>query len=248
MTGVTAAEAAGSGWRAWQLVALVAVPPALVVGLVAGLASASAVVGVVVLVVVGVVVAVAVRRVAPGRALAALGGSPADQVRHARLLNLVDGLAAGAGVRLPDVRVVDAPGLNLAVAGTDDGQGWLVVTQGLVDQLTRMELEGVVATGIAALRGGGLLAATLSAGVGGLAGSRTLPAGRDQAADEAAVALTRYPPGLVAAYKRMEELGTAVTGARPAAAHLWMADPVVPGRPSTTRLSIPARVDALNEL
>jgi heat shock protein HtpX len=41
----------------------------------------------------------------------------------------------------------------------------------------------------------------------------------------AAVSLTRYPPGLVTALEKMNQSTTAVRGASPAIAHLWLVPP-----------------------
>jgi hypothetical protein len=57
--------------------------------------------------------------------------------------------------------------------------------------------------------------------------------------DVAAVSLTRYPPGLLAALEKMNGVDTQVRGASPAIGHLWL---VPPG----TRLE--ERIDALREL
>ena len=71
----------------------------------------------------------------------ALGGAPADAREHARLLNLVDALCATVGTGHPDVRVREEPGLNAAVCGRSRRTATLVVTQGLLDELNRIELE-----------------------------------------------------------------------------------------------------------
>ena len=74
-----------------------------------------------------------------------LGGAVADDVSHARLLNLVDGLCATIGTTPPEVRIRNEAGLNAAVCGRRRRTATMVVTQGLLAELTRVELEGVVA-------------------------------------------------------------------------------------------------------
>jgi len=71
---------------------------------------------------------------------------------------------------------------------------------------------------------------------------------RDLLLDQAAVALTRYPPGLASALSRLEHVGTTVGAASPESAHLWMADPgvSVPGMPPRPALEL--RIEALRLL
>src|SRR5436189_214796 len=74
--------------------------------------------GVVVLVVVGVALAAWARLAGDRRVLSAIGGRKADPVTDARLMNLAEGLSISAGLRQPQLRVVDSPGLNAIAAGT----------------------------------------------------------------------------------------------------------------------------------
>ena len=72
-----------------------------------------------------------------------------------------------------------------------------------------------------------------------------LPGERDARADMAAVSLTRYPPGLVAALEKLRTDGTAVHSAVQATAHLWIAPPLAPDRPPGGRPPLGERIDAL---
>ena len=71
---------------------------------------------------------------------------------------------------------------------------------------------------------------------------------RDLLLDRAAVALTRYPPGLIGALEVFERVGTVILRPDPATAHLWLADPgaSVPGMPA--RPSLDLRIEALRLL
>lgn len=71
--------------------------------------------------------------------------------------------------------------------------------------------------------GGALLApsATWARLITGVAGASHL-----SATDRQAVALTRYPPGLVAALHELEERGTVVAAGLRSTAHLWLAAPI----------------------
>ncbi len=175
----------------------------------------------------------------------ALGGAPADAREHARLLNLVDALCATVGTGHPDVRVREEPGLNAAVCGRSRRTATLVVTQGLLDEMNRIELEGVVAQQLTRIRSHDMLPATVTVATLGIGATFLSPHEPVTAMDRAAVSFTRYPPGLISALEKMEAKGTEVRGASRATAQLWFADPGV-GRAPVTPLK--DRVDALREL
>jgi heat shock protein HtpX len=225
---------------------LAAIPAAVVAGVVA-------VVGIVVTVVVGVpvlallVVAVAVglffaasaaiRQQAPAVALAATGSHPVTEADEPRLHNLVEGLCVGIGLQPPRLRVIeDATANALAVARSVDDAD-LVVTRGLLDRLSLVELEAVLAHELARIRRGDAIVGALAGAVLG-GGGRVVPAtvvapitraivGRgdpiESWSDLAAVEITRYPPGLVAALDKIA--GADPSGAPPtdpSVAHLWI--------------------------
>ena len=175
----------------------------------------------------------------------ALGGQAVDPVRNARLVNLVDGLCATIGTRRPDLRVRDESGLNAAVCGRRRRRATLVVTQGLLDEMSRMELEGVVAQQLTRIRCHDMLPATVSVATLGIGATILSPPEPITAMDRAAVSFTRYPPGLISALEKMAAKGTAVRGATRATAHLWFADPGGTTEPLT---SLKDRIEALREL
>lgn len=223
-----------------------ALAPALVLGLV-GLIGGP-IVAVVVFVVVLALVAAWLTRAGARQVLAGLSARPADPVGDARLVNLVDGLCTAAGVRAPRLLVADDTTCNLLVAGRRSDDMVLVATRGLLDHLSRIELEGVLAEGLVRIRQGDVLPATVAAATFGLA-ARFAIAGigaRDEAVDRAAAALTLYPPALARALDTMDEHGTEVVGARAVTAPLWLADPR-PGAPSG-RPALATRAAALREL
>jgi heat shock protein HtpX len=185
-----------------------------------------------------------------GRADAAgIGGDIADRQVHARFYNLAEGLCTVAGVKLPELRVLDSDGLNVATEGRDTGQATVVATTGLLAALTRMELEGVVAAALAEIRRGDTRPATIAAAAGGIGARVALEADRDRLVDEAAALLTRYPPGLISAYRKFAATGTAVAGANRRTAYLWLADPAPSGAPAVSyRTSLAERIEALEVL
>ncbi len=211
------------------------------------------------------------RRAAPAGLAHVLGGAPVSPAEQPRLVNLVEGLCVTSGVAEPELRLIDEPSANAAVFG-DPHSGVIVVTRGLVESLGRVELEGVLAECLWRLRTSDAdlagLVATFRAGPALRATGPNPPAGWDRRrgsllecfdehrhllADQGAVSITKYPPGLASALARMHEVGTAVTSATWGSAHLWICPPIPAGSgdsgvdaagfPPTT-----VRVDALGEL
>jgi hypothetical protein len=150
-------------------------------------------------------------------------------VGEARLLNLVEGLAPNAGLPRPRCLVVDDPAVNALTVGRDPRHGCLVMTSALLGSLSRMELEAVVAHGLVRLRDGGTSGPTLAlamTGPGSLLDRAVVEAPGPELVDLAAVALTRYPPGLLGALKVVAAAGvSAPAGASRVIGPLWLAPP-----------------------
>ncbi|MBX3313538.1 MAG: M48 family metalloprotease [Actinobacteria bacterium] len=217
------------------------------------------------------------------------GGTPVDPERHARLINVVDGLCLATGVPAPALEVVDDPAANALIAGRNERDAVLLVTTGLLDATDRVALEGAIAHQLVQLRDGGLASATLTVttvglplllvdrllhrgdGAGGgvaallgpataLSSLRRLGIGGDRQtwADLDAVAVTRYPPGLLAALEACRRTGTVVASGTRSTAHLWMAEPIATderagalaerNRAFVGPRSLDERIDILREL
>ncbi|MGI8753795.1 MAG: hypothetical protein ACR2MN_16080 [Acidimicrobiales bacterium] len=242
--------------RAQVLVAAGALLPAIVLGLIALVLGP--IVAVVVFVVVATVTATWLWGAGERQVLASLGGRPASASSDARLLNLIDGLCTTAGLRQPRVMVTPHSGLNLLVAGRSADDAVLAVTTGLVDNLSRIELEGVLADGLVQIRRGDIIPVTVAVATFGLGARWAAGAGdHDTDVDGAGVALTRYPPALVSAFETMDRLGTALPDVPSSVAGMWLADPRPPagpgsgrggGTPSPRRPALAERVSALREL
>lgn len=233
--------------RALRTAAAFAAAPAVVLGVILGL-TVGWVIGVVVLAVVGAAAFGWARTGGDRVVVARLGGRPADPVSDARLCNLVEGLCTGAGVRQPRVLVVDSPGLNALAAGTSSRRGLLAVTSGLLDELSRIELEAVLAEQLWMIRHDEVIPLTVLAATFGIGRSLALSPDRDVAADQGALSLTRYPPALASALEKVEAKGPAVAGQPAAMAELWLADPRSPAPGSPGRLPLVERIEALREL
>ena len=101
-------------------------------------------------------------------ALAMSHARPADPVEHARLHNLVEGLCIAGGLPKPRVYVVDDDAPNAFATGRDPKHAAVAVTTGLLDKLTRIELEGVLAHELSHVKNYDILVSTLAVTMVGL--------------------------------------------------------------------------------
>lgn len=204
------------------------------VGLVAGVAAGAG------------VVALAVSR-ADAVALRRAGAVPADPAVHARYHNVVEGLCVAAGVTKPDLFVIDDPSLNALSVGREARAASLAVTTGLLDSLSRIELEGVLAHELSHVRQLDILPSTIAVTLVGLLAPglvpRVLGARRESLADVTGVSLTRYPPGLISALEKVRDDPAAPPSSDRAIAHLWIEAPA-----EQTHPPLDERIQALREL
>ncbi|HWC13508.1 MAG TPA: M48 family metallopeptidase [Actinomycetota bacterium] len=87
---------------------------------------------------------------------------PADEVRHAQLHNVVEGLSIAAGIPKPRVYVVEDGAPNAFATGRNPEHAAVAVTTGLVAKLDRDELEGVVAHELAHVKNRDTLVMTIA--------------------------------------------------------------------------------------
>jgi heat shock protein HtpX len=204
-----------------------------------------------------------------------------------RLHNIVEGISIAAGVPKPAVYVVPEQAPNAFATGRDPEHSSIAVTQGLLDMMNRVELEGVIGHELAHVQDRDILVGTIVATLvgaivlvsefflrfwwigggsrrrdssgdgGGIFGIALLVIGillmilapiagqviklavsrnREYLADAQGALLTRYPPGLISALRKIGASPTAMRSANNATAHLWLSQPSrLPGE-STTRL------------
>ncbi len=188
---------------------------------------------------------------------------PAAEAQHPRLHNVVEGLCIAGGLPKPRLYVVadDAP--NAFATGRNPRHAAIGVTSGLLEKLNRVELEGVLAHELSHIKSYDTLVSTLAVTlVGVVTGGRLVPLTvsrrRELLADVSSVALTRYPPGLISALRKLRDDATVVRSGSRATAHLWIEPPAAPvaseGRgPWLNRLfethpSLDERISALGEL
>jgi heat shock protein HtpX len=192
-----------------------------------------------------------------------------------RLHNIVEGLAIAAGVPKPRVYIVPEQAPNAFATGRDPEHSSIAVTQGLLDMMNRVELEGVIGHEMSHVVDRDILYGTIIATLvgavvllseffmrawwwGGLRGRRGNDSGggvvtlvifivgftlmvlapligqliklavsrnREYLADAQGAMLTRYPPGLISALKKIEVAPHAMRSANNATAHLWLEQP-----------------------
>jgi len=73
------------------------------------------------------------------------GAKAADPEAHRQLRNVVEEMAIAAGVPPPKTYVIPSAGMNAFAAGRRPEEASVAVTTGLLERLTREELQGVVA-------------------------------------------------------------------------------------------------------
>ncbi len=205
-------------------------------------------------------------------ALAAAHARPADGPEYQRYHNLVEGLCIAAGLPKPRLYVVDDPAPNAFATGRNPKHAALAVTTGLLGEMNRVELEGVIAHELSHIKNYDILASTVavtavgaivlladlglrfwifggdrdestSAGLGIILAiasiallifapiaaqlmQLSMSRKRELLADATGVQLTRYPPGLASALKKLETDQAVVRHATRATAQLWIESPL----------------------
>lgn len=171
-------------------------------------------------------------RSALDRLVNGLGVAPMSTETSPRWANVVDGVGVTSGVDDVELMVLDRPEANALAAASSDRRV-IVVTSGLIEQLSLIELEGVAANLLGRLKDGSARYGTVMYGLLGPLLNGIEPAGRLLAdglgeqrsvqTDLAAVRITRYPPGLAAALDHLDGIGTVIPNVDASTAHLWLA-------------------------
>jgi heat shock protein HtpX len=87
---------------------------------------------------------------------------PADPEVYKRLHNLVEGLCIASGLPKPRVYVVQDPAPNAFATGRNPKHAAIAVTTGLLEQMNRVELEGVLAHELSHIKNYDILVSTLA--------------------------------------------------------------------------------------
>lgn len=229
--------------------------PAVIVGLVvAGLAALFApwLVALMVGVVFGLALAWWLHQRAPNAVISAMNVEPLEGSGEYELRNLVDGLCVTHGLAMPKLWLHPSSSANAAVIGRQNSDHHLVVTQGLLDTLDRLELEAVIARELCQVRDSDdvalLWASLVTLPGGGFINrftERVLDDRLTVETDLEGVALTRYPPGLARALAKLNNGGAIDVPA--ATTHLWLVAPDGT-QSSPAHPAVVERIDTLLEL
>ncbi len=262
----------------WRTFALFLGSVALLVGLgyVFGALFRAGVVGVVFALVLAGILSITSYRYGDRLVLAAARAKRVSKQEEPRLYNLVEGLCIAAGMNtVPALYIVPEAAPNAFATGRDPKHSSIAVTRGLLDQLNRVELEGVLAHELSHVTNRdilvGTVAATLAGAVvlmselmlrwfwwGGARGRRggdreggggfaliavlgivlallaplfaqlirlSISRRREYLADASGAMMTRYPPGLASALKKIAADPTPMRVTNNATAHLWLSPP-----------------------
>jgi heat shock protein HtpX len=189
------------------------------------------------------------RRRLERRVLAETGARLAGPGEHERVRNLLEGLAIAAGLPAPRFAVVEDPAPNSFGVGTRPKRTIVAVTTGLVEKLSRDELEAILAYEVSrmgswdvalaswtvALTGGAIAARDSDNLVSLLLG--WLPTrvaewlqtwaltGQTRERDRVAIHFTRNPASLVRALEQLDEDPSQVGRVTRATAPLWVEFP-----------------------
>ena len=198
---------------------------------------------------------------------------PADPQSFPKLHNIMEGLSIAAGIPKPALYVIPEQAPNAFATGRNPEHASVAVTEGLLQALNRVELEGVLAHELAHVKNRDMLVSTLAAtlvgvvvllagwmrwglfwgggrgrdrgGGGGafpililigLVAAILAPLGaqlirfavsrrREFLADADGALLTRYPPGLASALRKIGSAPNTMRVANNATAHLWFSQP-----------------------
>jgi heat shock protein HtpX len=197
---------------------------------------------------------------------------PATPEEHPKLHNIVEGLCIATGMPKPSLYVIPEQAPNAFATGRDPEHSSIAVTEGLLQTMNRVELEGVLAHELSHVKNRDMLVGTLAAtlvGVvvllagwmrwglffgggrgrdrGGGGGNPIIlivalvamilaPLGaqlirfavsrrREYLADADGALMTRYPPGLASALRKIGASTNTMRVANNATAHLWFNQP-----------------------
>lgn len=269
-------EQIASNKRRTAVLVLGAVVFLALIGYVIGAMTSSGVVGLVLALVVAIVMSLGSYFYGDRLVLASTRAKEVSAGEQPRLHNIVEGLAIAAGIPKPRVYIVPERALNAYATGRDPEHSSIAVTQGLLEALNRVELEGVIGHELAHVQDRDILVGTVVATLvgaavllseffmrawfwGGIGGRRggdrgggavslvllvvgivmlilapivgqiirlAVSRNREYLADAQGAMLTRYPPGLIGALRKIEAGATIpMHSANNATAHLWLNQP-----------------------
>jgi len=95
------------------------------------------------------------------------GARPIEKKDNPELYRVVENLCITAGIPMPKIYIIPSQQPNAFATGRDEKHAAVVVTQGLLDKLERVELEGVLSHEISHIRNKDILLGTVVAALVG---------------------------------------------------------------------------------
>lgn len=164
--------------------------------------------------------------------LGALGAHPisSDDPKNQTVIDVVREMALAARIPTPRIDLIDDPSPNAFAIGRDPEHSVIGVTQGLLDQMNREELQGVIAHEMAHIRNCDTQLTTMVTAMFRVFGPRVvstlLSREREYLADASAVEFTRNPTALIRALEHMARTESPLRCATPGTAQLFIVDPL----------------------
>jgi len=103
----------------------------------------------------------------PAMVISAVGARRVLRAEDEVLHDVVDEMAVAAGARPPAIYMIDSSAMNALATGLGPGKAAIIVTSGLRQRLTRDQLQGVVAYGMARIQNGDIHLVTVVAALMG---------------------------------------------------------------------------------
>jgi heat shock protein HtpX len=166
--------------------------------------------------------------------LGKMGARPisSDQPKNQAVIDVVREMALAARIPTPRIDLIDDPSPNAFAIGRDPEHSIICVTRGLVDQMDREELQGVIGHEIAHIRNCDTRLTTMVTamfgGFGVFSGrliSKMLSRDREFLADASAIEFTRNPTALIRALEHIAKTESPLRCASPGTAQLFIVDP-----------------------
>jgi heat shock protein HtpX len=164
--------------------------------------------------------------------LGALGAHPisSDAPKNQTVIDVVHEMALAARIPTPRIDLIDDSSPNAFAIGRDPEHSVICVTQGLLDQMDREELQGVIGHEIAHIRNYDTRLTTMVTamfrGFGPRVISILLSREREYLADASAVEFTRNPTALIRALEHIAKTESPLRCATPTTAQLFIVDPL----------------------
>jgi heat shock protein HtpX len=166
--------------------------------------------------------------------LGAMGAHPIydDDPKNQVVINVVREMALAARIPTPRIDVIDDPSPNAFAVGRDPDHSVICVTQGLLDQMDREELQGVIGHEMAHIRNCDTRLTTLVTAIFRgfpVFGSRIISTlasrEREYLADASTVEFTRNPTALIRALEHLAKTESPLGCASQSTAQLFIVDP-----------------------